>query len=93
MNSNEWKAFVDGNLQAIILACTSMIATHPEKEKVMALLSALSKVHAQPEQGDNSETKHYKDGIRGAVSTIQGGVDQAQLAEQINDLKNQTGSH
>ena len=93
MNSNEWKAHMDGNIQAIILACTSMIATHPEKEKVMALLNALSTSHAQPEQDDNSEMKHYKDGIRGAVATIQNGADTALFAEQTRDLKNQSGSH
>jgi len=93
MNTNEWKSFVDGNLHAVVLACMSMIATHPEKEKVMALLHSLSSTHAQPEPDDNSETKHYKDGIRGAVSMIQNGVDTALLAQQSKHAKQETGHH
>lgn len=84
MNSNEWKSYVEGNLAAVLLACTSMIVTHPEKEKIISSLIALSKDHAQPEEGDSSETKHYKDGIRGAVAMIQDGISVARLADEKN---------
>ena len=85
-------AQVDGTLEAVVLACTSMIATHPEKGKVLALLAALSG-HATESESDNEQTKHYKLGIRTAVATIAKGVQTAQLADHIRDLKRESGTH
>jgi hypothetical protein len=75
-----------------VLACTSMIATHPEKQKVLALLTALTG-HAAEETSDDAEARSYKGGIRSAVSTISKGVQNAELAEQVRSLKKESGTH
>lgn len=77
----DWKAQVDGTLSAIVLACTSMLAIHPEKEKILALLNVLASKHSVEKEGDNSQTKHYRLGIRQAVSTVAEGVNTVQHAE------------
>ncbi len=92
MTAQEWQQEVNGTLHAIVLACTAMIATHPEKEKVLALLQALSAQVAGIQQG-SSETLHYTRGIQSAVSEIQKGVETARLAEEVLAVKRQTGSH
>jgi hypothetical protein len=92
MTPQEWHAHVNGTLEAIVLACTSMIATHPEKQKVLALLVALSG-HAAEETTDSPEIRSYKTGIRSAVSTMAKGVQNAELAEQVRTLKQESGSH
>ena len=92
MTHQEWFAQTTGTVEAIVLACTSMIATHPEKEKVLALLQALSAdAAASPE--DTLERQRYKLGIREAVSRIAKGVEIAQLATEVRDLKTSSGSH
>lgn len=76
----EWQAQLNGTVHAILLAYTSMIATHPERKKILASLENLSSKHSKEEEGDNSQTKHYKLGIREAVSMIAYFVDGAQFA-------------
>lgn len=76
----DWKAQMDGTLSAILLACTAMIAGHPEKEKILALLNNLALKHAAEEASDNSQTKHYKLGIRQGVATVAEGVSSVQFA-------------
>jgi|WetSurMetagenome_2_1015567.scaffolds.fasta_scaffold239318_2 hypothetical protein len=76
----DWKAQIDGTLTAIVLACTSMIASHPEKTKILALLENLASKHSAEDSSDNSQTKHYKLGIREAVSTVAYGVSSVQFA-------------
>ena len=80
ITTENWKAQIDGTLFAIVLACTSMIAGHPEREKILASLEKLASTHSKEEEGDNSQTKHYKIGIREVVSTIAGGVAAVQFA-------------
>ena len=92
MTPQEWQQEVNGTLTAIVHACTSMIATHPEKQKVLELLQALSaQAIGAPE--DTPETQHYKRGMQSAVSLIHKGVETARLAEEVLALKHQTGSH
>lgn len=76
----DWKAQIDGTLTAIVLACTAMIASHPEKRKILVLLEKLASEHSADAPIDNSQTKHYKLGIREAVSTVAFGVNAAQVA-------------
>ena len=92
MTADEWHQEVNGTLHAVVLACSSMIATHPEKEKVLALLQALSK-QATDELVGNPEKPHYMLGIQSAVSEIQKSVETARLAEEVLSVKRQTGSH
>ena len=92
MTSDEWFAQVSGTMDAVVLACTAMIATHPEKEKVLALLQALA-AQANDAPNDSPGTKSHKLGIRTAVSTIAKGVETARLATEIRDLKSLSGSH
>ncbi len=92
MSLEEWLAQTNGTLQAIVLACTALIATHPEKEKVLALLQALTEQAADVPQ-DTPERQHYKLGIREAVSQMAKGVETAQLATEIRDLKSSSGTH
>jgi len=73
----DWKAQIDGTLTAIVLACTSMIASHPEKKKLLALLENLASKHSAEDASDDSQTKHYKLGIREAVATVAFGVGKA----------------
>lgn len=87
-----WSAQIQGTMDAVVLACTSMIATHPEKEKVLALLAALASRSTELPT-DNDQTKCYKLGIRTAVSTIREGVETAQLATQVRDIKRESGTH
>lgn len=92
MTIEEWIHQVDGTIQAVLLACTSMIATHPEKEKVLALLQALS-ARANDEPEDTLEIRSRKGGIRTAVATIAKGVETVRLATEIRDLKSSSASH
>jgi hypothetical protein len=85
-------AQVNGTLEAIVLACTALTATHPEKEKILALLASLSQ-SATASDADNEDTKSFKLGIRTAVATISKGVENARLAEQVSALKHETGTH
>lgn len=88
----EWLAQVNGTLEAVVLACTSMIATHPEKEKVLALLQSLASA-ASDAPGDSPETRSHKLGMRTAVAQIAKGVETARLADEIRGLKNESGTH
>ena len=88
----DWLAQFEGTLQGVVLACTSMIATHPEKEKILSLLNALIQQSA-PSPDDNSQIQNYKLGIRKVVEQISKGVETALLADQIRELKNESGSH
>jgi len=92
MTADEWFQQTSGTLHAVVLACSSMIATHPEKEKVLALLQALSK-QTTDAIASNPEKPHYMLGIQSAVSEIQKGVETARLAEEVLSVKRQTGSH
>src|SRR5205085_613724 len=83
---------VSGTLDAIVLACTALTATHPEKEKVLALLAGMAQSAAAADS-DDENAKHYKLGMRTAVANIAKGVEAARLAEEIRDLKSETGSH
>ena len=89
----DWTAQVNGSLDGVILACTSMLAKHPEKDEVFSLLNGFLKSHAQDEEGDNPQTQHYKLGIREAISKIASCTEAARISEDINSLKGQSGSH
>src|SRR3990172_1903912 len=84
----EWLSEFQGVLDAVLLVCTSMIATHPEKEKVLALLAPLIKESAETPQ-DNQQTRRYKLGMRQVVSSVEQGVKMSQLGAERRDL----GSH
>jgi len=73
----DWKAQIDGTLTAIVLACTATIASHPEKKKILALLENLALMHSLEDASDDSQTNHYKLGIREAVATVAFGVGKA----------------
>lgn len=75
----EWTAEVDGMVHALILVCTSMIAVHPEREKVLGVLKNLITDKAIEQPGDNAETKSYKRGIHKVAATLQQAVKTAQL--------------
>ena len=83
-------AQVNGTLNAIVLACTALTATHPEKEKVLALLRALAG-NAAESPDDNETAKRYEQGIREAVATIETGVETARLADDVRSIKSESG--
>lgn len=85
-------AQVNGTLEAVVLTCSSLVATHPNKEQVLALLNTLLG-NAADADGDSDAVKHYKLGIRNAVASVAKGVETARLAEQVRDLKSESGSH
>lgn len=88
----EFYAQVNGTVEALVLAFGALAATHPQKEKVMELVTKLSS-HASENPADSAEIRSYKLGIRKAVATLAESVKTAQLAAEIHDLKLQTGSH
>lgn len=92
MTADEWQQEVNGTLHAVVLVCSTMIATHPERVKVLALLQELAK-QATDALASNPEKPHYMLGIQRAVSTIQQSVDTALLAEEVRAVKQQTGAH
>jgi hypothetical protein len=92
MTPQEWHAQFNGTLEALVLACASMIATHPEKQKVLALLTTLSG-RAEGEPTDSPEDRNFKIGIQNAVATIASSVRNAELADEVFSLKKQSGSH
>lgn len=81
MTIEEWAHQIDGTIQAVLLACTSMIATHPEKEKVLALLQSLAAQAADVPQ-DSPEIRARKAGMRSAIGVIATGVSTAQVAAE-----------
>ena len=84
----EWLSEFQGVVDAVLLVCTSMIATHPEKEKVLALLASLTKEATETPQ-DNQQTRRYKLGMRQVVSAIEQGVKMSQFGVERQKL----GSH
>ena len=92
MTAQEWLAQVNGTMEVILLACTSMIATHPEKEKVLALLQGLTGPATDAPE-DTPEKRSHKLGMRTAIATLGQGVATAQLAEEVRSLKKESGSH
>ena len=92
MTAQEWQQEVNGTLSAIVPACTSMIATHPEKEKVLALLQGLTGPATDAPE-DTPERRSHKLGMRTAIATLGQGVATAQLAEEVRSLKKGSGSH
>ena len=85
-------AQVNGTLEAVVLACSMLVATHPHRNQVLGLLNALTG-NAADEDSDTEAAKRYKLGIRTAVASITKGVETARLAEEIRALKSEPGSH
>ena len=91
--AEELYAQLNGTVEALVLAFGALVATHSEKEKAMAVITALGNKHAADSVGDSTEIRSYKLGIRKAIATLVKSVETAQLAAGILDIKNQTGSH
>lgn len=86
----QWIAWANGGLDAITHACTTMLATHPEREKVLALLSEQIKM-ASDEPQDSHEIRNYKRGMREALQKFQHGAEVALTAEAVRALKAKDG--
>ena len=87
-----WVAQMNGVIDGVVLACTAMLATHPEREKVLETLQGLVKSVADAPQ-DTPETQSYKRGIRAVVERFAHGADTAQSAEQVRSQKKKGGLH
>lgn len=85
-------AQVQGTMDAVVHTCVALVSTHPEKEKVLALLAGLS-TSASPSETDNEQIKSYKLGIQKVVESLAKGVETAQLAKQVRDIKKESGTH
>ena len=85
-------AQVNGTLEAIVLTCSALVATHPMKDQLLVLLNNLSE-NAKDVEGVNEVERCYKQGIRNAVSKIAKGVETAHQAEHVRDLNADSGMH
>lgn len=92
MNAEEWTAQVDGTIHALVLACSSIIATHPEREKITTMLHSLLG-HAAEATDDTATKKHFKLGIRTTTATLLEGVNTAKQAEIIRSLGDKPGGN
>jgi len=85
-------AQVSGTLEAVVLTCSMLVATHPLRDQLLGLLNTLTS-NASDAEGDSEAVKHYKLGIRNAVANIGKGVETSRLADEIRSLKKESGSH
>jgi hypothetical protein len=85
-------AEVNGTLEAIVLTCTALVATHPMKDQLLLLLNNLNE-NAKDVDNLSEVKKRYNQGIRNAVARIAQGVTTAKQAEQVRDLKADSGMH
>lgn len=75
-----------GKTDTIVKVLTVLIATHPEKDKVMRTLDALLKPASESET-DNANVKSYKRGVRKTVERLIRDVKKSTTrVEQIHDL-------
>lgn len=81
-----------GKMDAIVKALTALIATHPEKEKVIRSLDALLQ-SASDNDSDNANIKSYKLGVRRTVERLTKSAKQSLRVEQIHDLMSRPDSH
>jgi hypothetical protein len=92
MKIEDGLAQFQGQMDAVVLACSTMVATHPEHGKILAALSALAE-KAQVSAEENSQAQHYKMGVLGAVKVIAQGAETARLAEDFRDINKDSGAH
>nr|WP_320132287.1 hypothetical protein [uncultured Holophaga sp.] len=80
MNVEEWTAHIDGTLHTMILATSSLLATHPEREKLAIVLQALAE-GAEDHPDDSGQSRAFKAAVRKAVATMLQGIATSQQAE------------
>jgi hypothetical protein len=81
-----------GRMDTIVKVITALIATHPEKDKVIRSLDVLLQA-AGDSESDNANVKAYKLGVRRTVERPAKGTKRFAHVEQIHDLKPRPNSH
>jgi hypothetical protein len=84
-STEDFLAQVNGTIEALVLGFGILAATHPEKEKVTALIKTMIDQYAPESDADTPNVKALKAGMKKAAETLLGSIAVANLALQAKN--------
>jgi hypothetical protein len=79
MTTEEYLAEMNGKIEALTLACSTLITLSTDKKQISKMLTSIVRA-AESEQSEALHQKNYTNGIKSVISTLEESLSCAEFA-------------
>ena len=79
MTTEEYLAEMNGKIEALTLACSTLITLSPDKKRISQILTSIVRA-AEGEENKGRHQKSYTDGIKSVIAILEESLNCAEFA-------------